>query len=171
MTSTLARYAALSAGLFLLLTTTGCATIVTGRGPDQTVRINSIPRGADVYLNGNHIGVTPTTATLSRQDDQHVRIELQGYQTYERYLETRFNPWILGNIPIFFPIGTIIGVIIDMQSDSDRWLRPDRISVNLVPEGSTGRPATHQPPPTQRDDPALIEVEPVPHPDRGPPQQ
>jgi len=50
--------------LALISLSTGCASIV--KGTTQAVPISSDPSGADVLVDGNLVGTTPTTVELKR---------------------------------------------------------------------------------------------------------
>jgi hypothetical protein len=119
------------AAMILLFGGTGCATVMTGQGPDQTIRFNSNPTGALVILNGEEIGQTPLRTDVMRDFDHHVRIEREGYVPVERELRSRLNPWMLGNILIFPPVGTVIGLAVDIVSEAHRMVHPRRVAVTL----------------------------------------
>lgn len=124
----------------------GCATIATGGGEDQAVRVSSTPRGADVFVNDELVGKTPMSIRLPRKDDHHVRIEKVGYQPYERELRSGMNAWLFGNIIL----GGLIGLGVDLLSGASSGLDRTNVSPRLVkatgPAGPTAsaRPAGQQ---------------------------
>jgi hypothetical protein len=120
----------------LLLLSTSCATIMTGSGREQPVRIDSEPRGADVFVNGHRRGTTPTSVSLIRTELHKVRIELPGYQPSERELRSGPNNWIWGNILL----GGLIGLGVDYASGATAALKPREVNATLVPE-----PPAHEP--------------------------
>ena len=83
------------AGVCFSLLATGCATIISGSGVDQSVRLSSQPRGAAVTVDGRYVGLTPISTSLTRKDSHKVHIELAGYKSYDRELNSGFNPWFL----------------------------------------------------------------------------
>jgi hypothetical protein len=117
----------------LLFVCSGCATIVTGGGPDQKVRISSEPTGARVMVDGSYRGQTPLSLELTRKDDHQVKMELAGYTTHEQTIKSGFNPMVFGNILI----GGIIGVGVDLISGASTSLSPGDISPKLVNQPPT----------------------------------
>jgi hypothetical protein len=114
--------------LGLLFAGGGCATLVTGGGQDQAVRISSNPRGADVYVDDQPMGKTPLSLRLSRKDDHFVRVEKEGYRPYEKQLKSGFNPWMIGNV-LF---GGIVGIVIDAVSGTNPSLSNSDVNAKLV---------------------------------------
>jgi|SRR5688500_18293711 len=110
----------------------GCATTVTGEGPDQPFFIDSTPQGATVIVDGVEQGLTPTRLTLDRRVHHDVRIELTGYEGVRRRLESGTSDWFWKN---FFLLGAFpIGMTFDLMSGSWRGLSPDPLKVKLVAE-------------------------------------
>lgn len=116
-------------GVALALLSTGCATIITGAGPDQKVRIASEPRGASVYIDGQYKGITPTSVPLTRKDHHALRLELVGFANFEKEIESGFNAWFLGNI-LF---GGIIGIVVDAVDGAITGLSPNDLTAKLIP--------------------------------------
>src|SRR5262249_43974336 len=115
-------------GLGLALVNTGCAT-VTGGSHDQKGVVNSKPEGAQVYIDGQPVGGTPTEVTLSRKSDHEVVIDKPGFQPYTTHIATGLNPWIFGNLAI----GGVIGLVVDISCDSCHQLRPGSVESKLSP--------------------------------------
>jgi hypothetical protein len=113
-------------GLGLALVCTGCAT-VTGGSRDQKVVVNSKPDGAQVYIDGQAVGVTPTEVTLSRKNDHEVVVDKPGYQPYRTHVTSGLNPWVFGNLAV----GGVIGLAVDIGCDSCHQLRPSSVEPNL----------------------------------------
>jgi hypothetical protein len=74
----------------------GCATIF--KGSDQAVTFNSEPSGAEVYVDGKMIGVTPITAKLRKNTYDTLMIKKDGYQTQTGVLEKKYDGVALLNI-------------------------------------------------------------------------
>jgi hypothetical protein len=103
--------------IVLLLACSGCATIITGAGQTESVRIVSEPPGATVKIDGNLVGITPTSASLTRKDDHTVVLELAGFSPVTTHIHSGFNWWTVTNI-LWGGIGCPIGLIVDLASGS-----------------------------------------------------
>jgi hypothetical protein len=133
-----ARLAA-AAGLLLAVgLLSGCATITGGTRP-QKVQIDSDPPGATVFVDGRPCGVTPATVALDRKVEHRIQLEKDGYVPTAADLKPGVNPWIFGNVVV----GGLIGIVIDLATDSERRLYPGDVDVHLHPA-----PAPTGPPPT-----------------------
>lgn len=108
---------AIVAALFCV-TSTGCATLVTGAGPNQTVKIESSPRGARIFVDEEYKGLTPLGVAMTRADDHVVRLEMDGYRPITRDLKAGYNPWHLGNLVL----GGLVGITVDLVDGSFLWL-------------------------------------------------
>ncbi len=120
----------------IIASSPGCATIATGGGEDQAVRLSSTPKGADVFVNDERVGKTPMSIRLPRKDDHHVRIEKVGYQAYEKELRSGMNAWMFGNIIL----GGLIGLGVDLLSGASSGL--DRTNVNPTLVKTTNGPTS-----------------------------
>ena len=140
----------------------GCATIVTGAGKEQQVRVTSQPREAAVFVDDQPVGRTPVNLRLARRQSHRVRIESPGYRPYERTLASGFNAWVFGNV-LF---GGISGFVIDTVFGARTSLHPSGIDATLVTTGGKPAPAD---PPTTREIMRGIDVESAPPPGLLPP--
>src|SRR5581483_4044168 len=104
----------------------GCATITGGTGP-QKIKVASNPAGASVIVDGRPCGITPTIVSLDRKVEHRIQLEKVGYMPAESDLKPRVNPWIFGNVLV----GGLIGVIVDLATDSERSLSPSKVDVHL----------------------------------------
>ena len=80
--------------LFLALTITflmsSCATILTGTR--DTIRFDSNPKGAIVYLDGLEVCKTPCSTSVKRSiSEKFAEIKLDGYETRVISLDRKFN--------------------------------------------------------------------------------
>lgn len=108
----------------------GCATIMEGK--TQKVTFNSVPSGADVYLNGKHLGKTPLTVTLDKpKEDGQLKFSKKGYKDIEIVASKKMSSWLLGNI-IF---GGTFGTSTDYASGAIYEYQPNNFQVTLEPEG------------------------------------
>lgn len=85
---------------------TSCATIFTGT--KETIRFDSNPQGAKVYLDGLEVCKTPCTTQVKRSlSGKLAEIKLDGYETRVITLDRKFNPVSIINL------GSLIGWGID----------------------------------------------------------
>ena len=112
--------------LALSLTTTSCATIISGS--KQTIKFTSTPSDATIYIDEVEVGKTPFETKLERKRGYNVMIKLDGYRPYETKLTKEFNAWYLGNI-LF---GGIIGLVIDPITGAIYNLTPKQINAQLA---------------------------------------
>ncbi|PTX45272.1 PEGA domain-containing protein [Christiangramia gaetbulicola] len=112
-------------GLFVFQS---CATIVSGSR--QTIKFNSVPASATVFINEVEIGKTPVEKNLKRNQEYEVLIKLDGYKTYKTTLSKKFNEWYVGNI-LF---GGIIGLVVDPITGAIYKLSPNELTTRLENE-------------------------------------
>ena len=63
--------------IFVFFLTSGCASIL--KGTTQGIPISSDPSGADILVDGNLVGTTPTDVEMKRKRDHLVVIEKKDY--------------------------------------------------------------------------------------------
>ncbi len=110
---------------FPLILLSSCASIM--HGTRQTVGISSNPSNAEVWVDNQYIGCSPTIVELSRKDNHYVTIKLQGYQPYEVALTRGVSGWVFGNV-VF---GGLVGLAVDAISGGLYELTPDQIQGEL----------------------------------------
>lgn len=108
----------------------GCATII--HGTSQQIGVSSSPSGAKVTVDGNAIGVTPIFARLSRGDNHIIKIELDGYMSYDMTVTKKASGWVFGNI-VF---GGLIGLVVDVATGGLYDLSPDQIYGEMKKNGT-----------------------------------
>jgi hypothetical protein len=64
---------------------------------------------------------------LKRKNSHMIRIELDGYETYETNLTRKVSGWVWGNI-VF---GGLIGLVVDATAGGMYKLTPEQISAEL----------------------------------------
>ncbi|MFD2532062.1 PEGA domain-containing protein [Gracilimonas halophila] len=111
--------------VLMLVFTQACGTIM--QGTTQEVGISSNPSKASVTINGQDKGTTPMVLDLKRKDSHMIRIELDGYETYETTLTRKVSGWVWGNI-VF---GGLIGLVVDAAAGGMYKLTPEQISAEL----------------------------------------
>lgn len=114
--------------IFLGFALVSCASII--HGTSQQVGIGSTPSGAKVTVSGQSFGTTPTIADLKRSDNHIVKVDLDGYLTYETTLTKKVSGWVWGNI-LF---GGLIGLAVDAISGGLYNLSPEQIQAILSKE-------------------------------------
>ena len=116
--------------LALSLMVTSCATIFSGT--KQNVRFSSNPPSALVFIDDVEAGKTPFEMKLNRKSEHSVKMELDGYQTYQTDLTQKFNAWTIGNVVL----GGVIGLVVDVSTGAMYNLSPGAINISLN-NGST----------------------------------
>jgi len=107
----------------------GCATVASGGGGDQTVKVVSDPPGATVVIDGQPVRATPAEVKLGRKTSHTVEVSSLGYETTRLAVNSEFNPWVIGNV-VF---GGIIGIVVDLATGATSTLSPDELTVKLRP--------------------------------------
>jgi hypothetical protein len=120
--------AAMVWGFLTIVALSGCATITGGTGP-QKIKVASNPPGATVIVDGRPCATTPTVLRLDRKVEHQIQVEKVGYMPAEADLKPKINPWIFGNVVV----GGLIGVVVDLATDSERKLSPSKVDVQLSP--------------------------------------
>lgn len=108
-----------------LLFLTSCATIM--HGSTQNLGISSNPSYANVWVDRQYVGETPITVCLKRNENHHIRVELDGYQPYEIICTKQMSGWVFGNV-IF---GGIIGLCVDAISGGIYRLTPEQVHAEM----------------------------------------
>jgi hypothetical protein len=111
----------------------GCATVASGGGGDQTVKVVSDPPGATVLIDGRPAGTTPAAVPLARKAEHQVEVSAPGYETARLAVKSQLNPWVFGNILV----GGLIGIVVDLSTGATSTLSPDELTVKLRPLGTT----------------------------------
>lgn len=110
------KAAALAATAALALS--GCASIVSGQ--TDMVKIDSSPSGQEciVYRGKETVArvVTPQTVPIERGTESLLVV---CGDSRERE-DDGFNGWMLGNLFLFPPVGTIVGLLVDGSTGASR---------------------------------------------------
>ena len=86
----------------LLLALTGCATLISGT--NQTLTFNSEPSGAEVYLDGALIGMTPVSLSVKKNKKDAFLIKKEGYKAVSRDITKSYDPVTV--LSIFWDLST-----------------------------------------------------------------
>jgi hypothetical protein len=111
---------------FPLMLFTGCASIM--HGTRQSVGVSSYPSNAEVWVDNNYIGQSPTIVKLSRKDHHFVKVQLEGYQPYEITLTREVSGWVFGNL-VF---GGLVGLAVDAISGGLYHLTPGQVEAEMA---------------------------------------
>ena len=124
--------------LFLCVGVNGCATIISGS--QQDINIASTPEDVKFTIEQLAItgpipfseGKTPHVASLCRKNSYLLTLSKTGYESAEIPIEYgRMNGWAWVNF-ITFPLGTLIGLMIDSSTGAAVILEPDEVNANLL---------------------------------------
>jgi hypothetical protein len=128
-----ARALGLSAAASIaLVLSTGCATIV--KGTTAKIPVASDPTAADVLVDGNFVGQTPTTLVLKKTTNHLVTIQKIGYQPKSTPVVQTVGGAVWGNILA----GGLIGWGVDASNGAQYNLIPTTIAVKLDPVSTAG---------------------------------
>lgn len=121
-----------SIAVLMLLTVTGCATIVGG-GTSQLVAVRAEPAAVQFTIRaGNGLqmasGTAPQQVTLPRKNQYEIEFTAAGYQPQKLALTQGVNGWVWGN----FIFGWIIGFAVDFINGSAYKLQPAIVDVRMV---------------------------------------
>ncbi len=109
----------------IMMSHSGCATIVCGKTEDVMIRSN--PPGAKVKIDEFVSGTTPMMANLVRKKRHIITISKEGHEDVVQNTTRGFNGWYIGNI-IF---GGIIGLIVDPITGAMWEVEQKEINVTL----------------------------------------
>lgn len=116
--------------LFVAFVFAGCATIITGTTTD--VAVNSDPAEAQIEINGQSYGQTPTTLTLDSDHNHTMTLSLEGYEEKTIRLRKSTSGWVAGNLIL----GGIPGFIIDAATGGMYVLSPKQVNATIIESAS-----------------------------------
>jgi S1-C subfamily serine protease len=97
----------------------------------QKVEITSKPSGADVYVNNNKVGTTPTKIRVKRKDNTEVTVKKDGYKDNIRMLyPDKINPVAYTDF-ILLQFGAI-GYVVDLMDGAGFMLNTKKLENNLI---------------------------------------
>lgn len=116
----------ISTCVFMLLSFNSCATLFGKKS--HALAIGSEPHGAEVYVNGFKMGITPVELNLKADKSYTIEFRKEGYQTVSRVVNTKVGAgWIVLDV-----LGGVIPVIVDAATGN--WNKLDQDAVNAVLE-------------------------------------
>jgi hypothetical protein len=121
------------------LLSTGCAFMF--KGTKQDVRFESVPREADVRVDNQYMGATPTTVPVNRNQAANVLVSKDGFK--EQYVQIHKHPdapwWFWDIATCVVPVTLCIPVLFDAISGA--WMSvDDDVRVKLEPLPILTRP-------------------------------
>ncbi len=113
--------------LFLLIISSGCATII--HGTTQDIGITTDPSGADLLVDGREQYKSPAIIPMKRKNDHMVEISKDGYQKEAVNIKREFSWATAGDVFA----GGAIGYVVDATTGSQCRLIPEHVDVRLHP--------------------------------------
>ena len=113
--------------LIMAVFLSNCSTVLNTT--TQDVEIQSVPENAKITIDGKKFGTTPQVVNIDRGSNHIIKLDLDGYETYETQLTKKISSWFWVNALN----GFIPGMAIDMFTGSMYKLLPEGISVELTP--------------------------------------
>jgi uncharacterized protein YceK len=104
-----------------------CSTVLNTT--TQDVELKTTPPNAKIMVDGKKFGTSPQVVNIDRGSNHVVKVELDGYETYETQLTRKISFWFWGNALN----GFIPGMIIDMFTGAMYNLLPEKIEIELIP--------------------------------------
>ena len=102
-----------------------CATVFNTSS--QEVEITTTPQHAKIVVDGKKYGLTPQTINLERGSNHVIKIDLDGFESYETQITRKTSTWVWCNVLN----GFIPGFIFDYLSGSMYSLYPDNFNIEL----------------------------------------
>jgi len=113
----------------LVLLTTGCAALFAAKQTPIAMQTN--PSGAEVWIDGNKMGVTPVTLELSNKKSYVVTFKKDGQEASATINNGVGAGWVVLDV-----LGGLVPVIIDAATGSWYGLSPHAVNQNLAPAAS-----------------------------------
>jgi hypothetical protein len=114
--------------LFPTLALAACGALFNG-GP-ANVAFNSNPAGAQVWVNGLNMGVTPTTLQLDKSKDHTITFRREGYADTNYQLSNRVSATYV----ILDILGGVLPIIVDAATGSWYVLPTSSVNVQMAPQ-------------------------------------
>ena len=105
---------------------TSCATLFAPK--THPLAIASEPGGAEVYVNGIKMGVTPIELNLKADKSYAIEFRREGYESTTRVVNTKVGAgWVVLDV-----LGGFIPVIIDAATGDWNKLDQDAVNASLI---------------------------------------
>lgn len=105
-----------------------CATIMR-RDTQQDVTFTTVPPNAEVFIDGESVGVSPVTTNIDTKKTYRISYELEGYPTQSYELQGNVMPkYVVGDIAIGAGVAGFIPLIIDHKTN--KWRGFDQYEID-----------------------------------------
>lgn len=122
--------------LTILFFASSCATLFADNS--RVITVTSSPPGAQVSLNGQIAGVTPTRVTVNDHEKLVVSVRKEGFHPAGCYMNTSVQAvWVILDILLFY---TVVPLVVDLVTDNWSSLEGEFCTVRLLPLGPQGVP-------------------------------
>ncbi|MCX2837805.1 PEGA domain-containing protein [Salinimicrobium sp. MT39] len=112
--------------LFIGMTFTSCATLFGKKS--HPLALSSEPDGAEVYVNGFKMGVTPVELNLKADKSYTIEFRKNGFDSVTRVVNTKVGAgWVVLDV-----LGGVIPVVIDAATGNWNKLDQDAVNAALV---------------------------------------
>lgn len=120
-------------GLTLSVSLTGCAAVLGTK--QKNFDLQSTPQGAEVYLDGNHLGTTPVKVQLSNQKEHTFVYKKEGYKEATCTLSRGTGAgWVILDVVV-----GLVPVVIDAATNSWSQTKGSTCSGSLEPITAASR--------------------------------
>jgi len=103
----------------------GCAALFATKNPPISMQTN--PSGAEVWIDGTRMGVTPLTLELSTKKSYVITFKKEGQEATATISNSVGAGWIILDV-----LGGLVPVIIDAATGSWYGLNTHTVNVNLA---------------------------------------
>lgn len=110
----------------------GCGAIFSGT--TEEVSINSQPSNADIEINGQHRGSTPTTVTLSTDKSHTITLDKEGFSRQTVTVDHKLG---VGFVVLDVLFTGLVGVVVDAATGGWYILTQNSVNVSLNEQTST----------------------------------
>ena len=112
-----------------LMLASSCATLLAK--DERTIMITSNPPGAEITVNGQRQGVTPTRISVDDHNRLAVTIRKPGFHPGGCYINTSIGAvWVILDLVLF---ATVVPLVVDLVTGEWSSLDSKYCSVNLLP--------------------------------------
>jgi len=107
-----------------MLSLSGCATLF--KGTAKKIDMQSSPEKAEVYVNGQFMGITPLQLNLSVKHSYAIEFRAEGYQPRVYHINNRVGAgWVVLDV-----ILGLVPVIVDAATGA--WYNLDQVNIDAV---------------------------------------
>lgn len=115
-----------------IATTSGCCAMFNNE--KDTIRFNTTPPGATVYINSNREYQTPALIELDRKRDHVALVRKEGYESEIRPIKRRASYWLYADIGWGLLGIYIVPIPIAIEKHYQRYHSFDNVDMELKPK-------------------------------------